>query len=115
MSRINSSSNVWKLLAIALSVALLSISTANLQANAQQAGSDKEDPHTDAAGTMEEDREVIDARSMRVTYVFTSEDLRSKYGYSQLLREEIVLLPENYTGPASEKKVAENVKNETYT
>lgn len=101
---------VLGLLAMVLSFATIAPGLNYIQANAQQTDPDKEDPHTDAAGTMQEDREVVDDRSMHITYVFTSEDLRKKYGYSQLLREEIVPLPENYQGPASEKKVAENVK-----
>jgi len=79
-----------------------------MQANATQANPD-EDPHTDVAGTMEVTTEVTDG-TVHTTYIFTSDDLKKKYGSSILMREEHTHYVGDDVPTATEKREHKNVK-----
>lgn len=104
-------STVWKVLATAFAAVLLPFTIMGTSANAQQASSDEEDPHTNAAGTMEQTTEVING-TVYTTYVFTSNDLKKKSGYSMMMREEQRQLQEgeNLVEGQKDKKVDKDAK-----
>jgi hypothetical protein len=104
-------SSILKRLAITLAVSLLSVfsATTNFQASAQETASDEEDPHTDYTGTMEITTTVEDGH-VQTTYIFTSDQLRSKFGTSTVLRVEEHHISEGESIPSSQKEVHANKK-----
>jgi len=109
MTKINNKSDIKKLLAISLAVLILPVTGFSLQANAQRADSGEEDPHTTATGNLEIKTRVIDG-FLYVKQTYTSNDLHQKYGFDQISREQIIPLPENYSGPTDETQVKTDVQ-----
>lgn len=98
---------VLGLVAIVLSFATIAPGLNYPQANAQQENA--EDPHTAVTGTMEITSETKDDHS-HTTYVFTSNELKNKYGYSTMIRVDEHHLQEGESAPPDVRKVEENVR-----
>jgi len=110
MTQVRDNLDIRKFTAIALIAVLLPVAAMNLQVNAQSQTAE-EDPYTPVVGAMEIHREVVDG-SMHITKIFSSDDVKNKYGVKKMVKEDVIPLDDNYSGPSNEIETVANVKME---